>query len=287
VEKAFEALTRLVLIQPVFCQKCKKEFTFEEFIKHPCYKAGEVLSTGRPSSYIPQIQGSYVPQTNISKKEKKKLAKEKKREQKEKAKPERIKKIVENREKQEKLIEDMKKSKKIKKEKQFEPFIHFTGRSKTKEEAKSKLIIIPNVEEVEAVSNTFATKIAPEFGATSKKSTVDKRRFEELFEEREGIRGVIICDSSGLPIDSNMDIEISEEISAYVTSLFGKAKQLVQSLKEGGLKFIRLETSKGEVMIALEEQLILIIFTNLDRGDNYHNKHDDEGSEMSAGLVDV
>ena len=36
VEKAFEALTRLVLIQPVFCQKCKKEFTFEEFIKHPC-----------------------------------------------------------------------------------------------------------------------------------------------------------------------------------------------------------------------------------------------------------
>ncbi len=119
VEKAFEALTRLVLIQPQFCQKCKKEFTFEEFIKHPCYKAGEVLSTGRPSSYIPQIQGSYVPQTNISKKEKKKLAKEKKREQKEKAKPERIKKIVENREKQEKLIEDMKelydlKTKKVK-----------------------------------------------------------------------------------------------------------------------------------------------------------------------------
>ena len=82
-----------------------------------------------------------------------------------------------------------------------------------------------------------------------------KRRFEE----REGIRGFIICDSNGLPIDSNMDIEISEEFSAYVTSLIGKAKQLVQALKEGGLKFIRLETSKGEIMIALEEQLILII----------------------------
>jgi len=46
VEKAFEALTRLVLIQPVFCQKCKKEFTFEEFLNHPCYKTGDVLSTG-------------------------------------------------------------------------------------------------------------------------------------------------------------------------------------------------------------------------------------------------
>jgi len=232
----------------------------------------------RPSSYIPQTQGSYVPQTNISKKEKKKLAKEKKREQKEKAKPEKIKKIVENREKQEKLIEDMKKSKKIKKEKQLEPFIPFTGRSKTKEEGKSKLRIIPNVEEVEADSNTFATKIAPEFGATSKKSTVDKRRFEELFEElfeeHEGIRGVIICDSSGLPIDSNMDIEISEEISAYVTSLIGKGKQLVKALKEGGLKFIRLETSKGEVMIALEEQLILIILKG-EKGEKRTRDRDD------------
>jgi predicted regulator of Ras-like GTPase activity (Roadblock/LC7/MglB family) len=83
------------------------------------------------------------------------------------------------------------------------------------------------------------------------------------FEEREGIRGVIICDSSGLPIDSNMDIELSEEVAAYVTSLIGKGKQVVEALKEGSLKFIRLETSIGgeskETMIALEENLILII----------------------------
>jgi len=83
------------------------------------------------------------------------------------------------------------------------------------------------------------------------------------FEEREGIRGVIICDSSGLPIDSNMKIEISEEVAAYVTSLIGKGKQVVKALNEGVLKFIRLETSVGdesrEVMVALEENLILII----------------------------
>jgi len=83
------------------------------------------------------------------------------------------------------------------------------------------------------------------------------------FEEREGVRGVIICDSSGLPIDSNMDIEISEEVAAYVTSLIGKGKQVVEALKEGTLKFIRLETATGgksqETMVALEENLILII----------------------------
>ncbi|MBY8985257.1 MAG: roadblock/LC7 domain-containing protein [Candidatus Lokiarchaeota archaeon] len=79
------------------------------------------------------------------------------------------------------------------------------------------------------------------------------------FEEREGIRGVIICDSSGLPIDSNMEIEVSESIAAYVTSLIGKGKQVVEALNEGKLNFIRLETSSGETMIALEDQLILII----------------------------
>jgi len=48
-------------------------------------------------------------------------------------------------------------------------------------------------------------------------------------------------------------------VSAYITALIGKSKQCVDALKEGSLKFIRLETSKGEVMIALEEALILII----------------------------
>ena len=79
------------------------------------------------------------------------------------------------------------------------------------------------------------------------------------FEEREGIRGVIICDSAGLPIDSNVDISLSEEIAAYVTSLIGKSRQVVEALKEGTLNFIRLETSSGEVMVALETDLILII----------------------------
>ncbi|MBD3197608.1 MAG: hypothetical protein GF317_21315 [Candidatus Lokiarchaeota archaeon] len=79
------------------------------------------------------------------------------------------------------------------------------------------------------------------------------------FENKEGVRGVIICDSTGLPIKSNLNLDMTEEVSAYITSLIGKGKQVVDALKEGALKFIRLETSKGEIMIALEEQLILII----------------------------
>jgi len=57
-----------------------------------------------------------------------------------------------------------------------------------------------------------------------------------------------------------INFEINEEIlPGFVISLIKKAKELIKALKEGGMKFFRLETSKGETMIALEEQLILII----------------------------
>ncbi len=60
-----------------------------------------------------------------------------------------------------------------------------------------------------------------------------------------------------------MKIDISEEVAAYVTSLIGKGRQVVEALDEGILKFIRLETAVAgesrEVMVALEENLILII----------------------------
>ena len=79
------------------------------------------------------------------------------------------------------------------------------------------------------------------------------------FEEKEGVRGVIICDSTGLPIKSNLPIETTEEVAAYITALIGKSEQCVEALKEGNLNFIRLETTKGEIMIAREENLILII----------------------------
>jgi len=79
------------------------------------------------------------------------------------------------------------------------------------------------------------------------------------FEEKEGVRGVIICDTSGLPIKSNLDHEKTETVSAYLTALVGKSRQVVEALQEGALKFIRLETSKGEIMLALETNLLLVI----------------------------
>ncbi|MHA1821438.1 MAG: roadblock/LC7 domain-containing protein [Promethearchaeota archaeon] len=79
------------------------------------------------------------------------------------------------------------------------------------------------------------------------------------FSSMEGVRGVIVCDSEGLPIQSDLDTETTESVAAYITSLVGRAVNICEALKEGELNFIRLETAKGEVMIAPQEGLNLIV----------------------------
>ncbi|MHA1338455.1 MAG: roadblock/LC7 domain-containing protein [Promethearchaeota archaeon] len=79
------------------------------------------------------------------------------------------------------------------------------------------------------------------------------------FSSMEGVRGVIVCDSEGLPIQSDLDTETTEATAAYITSLIGRAKAICDALKEGNLNFVRLETEKGEVMIAPQEGLNLIV----------------------------
>ena len=86
------------------------------------------------------------------------------------------------------------------------------------------------------------------------------------FMQDDNTRAVIICDSEGLPIQSSFrgeQIERTEEIAAYITSLIDKAKKTAETLEEGRVNFVRLETDKGEVMIAPQENLILIVLRKL------------------------
>ncbi|MFW9935390.1 MAG: roadblock/LC7 domain-containing protein [Promethearchaeota archaeon] len=75
----------------------------------------------------------------------------------------------------------------------------------------------------------------------------------------EGVRGVIITNMEGLPISSNLNAEKTEVIAALVTSLVGKAKRVVDELGEGGMNFLTISTPQGEVMVAPEEDYILIV----------------------------
>ena len=76
-----------------------------------------------------------------------------------------------------------------------------------------------------------------------------------------GVRGVLICDTEGLPIGRSKELnqEAAEHVAAYITSLIGRAKNVTDALGEGDLNFVRLETLNGEIMIAPQEDLILIV----------------------------
>ena len=85
------------------------------------------------------------------------------------------------------------------------------------------------------------------------------RAIVKRFSSMDGVRGVIVCDQEGLPIQSDLDTETTEKTAAYITSLIGRARNICDALKEGELAFVRLETAKGEVMIANTEGLNLIV----------------------------
>jgi hypothetical protein len=151
----------------------------------------------------------YMPQTILSKKEKKRIAKEKKKEEKERAKLEKEKKRQVEREKQEKLLLDMKKSKKSQDEskkgvpptqepvsslfqtltqrtddidtiEKSDVFVPFISAEKKEDKKVSTLRIIPNVADIESESTGFTALTPPE-------SEVQKTQSKDL----------LICEQCG------------------------------------------------------------------------------------------
>jgi predicted regulator of Ras-like GTPase activity (Roadblock/LC7/MglB family) len=89
-----------------------------------------------------------------------------------------------------------------------------------------------------------------------------EKMFQKTLEslgKHEGVKGVIVTSKEGLPISSTMDSEKTEKISALITSLVGKAKSVVKEIGEGPLKFLTIDIENKEVLVAPEEECVLIV----------------------------
>ncbi|UJG42930.1 MAG: roadblock/LC7 domain-containing protein [Candidatus Heimdallarchaeum endolithica] len=96
---------------------------------------------------------------------------------------------------------------------------------------------------------------------------ISQKQFEETLKKLEShpsVRGVIITSNDGLPISStkNLSVEMRENVSALVASLVGRAKAVVSELEEGDLNFFTLDTTKGEILVAPEQDYVLIVLRN-------------------------
>jgi predicted regulator of Ras-like GTPase activity (Roadblock/LC7/MglB family) len=87
------------------------------------------------------------------------------------------------------------------------------------------------------------------------KSIIDRLKTQD------GVRGVIVTTMEGLPLSSDLDPETTENVAGIITSLVGKALDTVRLLREGGLSFLTLDTTQGQINIAPEEKegLILVV----------------------------
>ena len=75
-----------------------------------------------------------------------------------------------------------------------------------------------------------------------------------------GVKGVVICNSEGVPIRSNLPEEEEQVYSALISQLASKANSVVRTLDESDeLTFFRLRSKKHEIMIAPDKEYLLIV----------------------------
>mmetsp|Transcript_14071 Transcript_14071/g.24465 ORF Transcript_14071/g.24465 Transcript_14071/m.24465 type:complete len:99 (-) Transcript_14071:290-586(-) len=78
-----------------------------------------------------------------------------------------------------------------------------------------------------------------------------------------GVKGVLICNSEGVPIRSNLPAEDEQTYSALVSQLAMKANNVVRNLDEADeLTFLRIRSKKHEIMIAPDKEFLLIVIQN-------------------------
>ena len=89
---------------------------------------------------------------------------------------------------------------------------------------------------------------------------------EEIFNKvntHKGVEGIILADNEGVPIKSTFnDEQVTYFYTTSASMFIQKCKNVVKDLIEEDLNFIRIRTKLNEIMIAPEDEFILIVVQN-------------------------
>ena len=82
-------------------------------------------------------------------------------------------------------------------------------------------------------------------------------------QSHKGVKGVLIMNSDGVSIRSNLTPEETENYAALVSQLALKAAGVVRTLDDSDeLAFLRIRTKKHEIMIAPSPDYVLVVIQN-------------------------
>ena len=77
------------------------------------------------------------------------------------------------------------------------------------------------------------------------------------------MQGILIVNSDGVPIKSNLSKEDTETHSALISQLAAKATSVVRTLDPtNDLTFLRMRSKKHEIMVAPDKDFLLIVIQN-------------------------
>jgi predicted regulator of Ras-like GTPase activity (Roadblock/LC7/MglB family) len=95
------------------------------------------------------------------------------------------------------------------------------------------------------------------------KREVFERIIQNITNKFPDIYAALFISPEGFPINTwGVSLERAEEISALLSSLIGKTKEIIRQVKEGGeLQFIQIQTNVGGIRIAPQEEFILVTLT--------------------------
>ena len=82
-------------------------------------------------------------------------------------------------------------------------------------------------------------------------------------QSHKGVKGVLIMNSDGIPIRSNLSPEETEIYAALISQLAIKASSVVRTLEDTDeLSFLRIRSKKHEIMVAPDKDYILVVIQN-------------------------
>ncbi|UCE13681.1 MAG: roadblock/LC7 domain-containing protein [Candidatus Heimdallarchaeota archaeon] len=82
---------------------------------------------------------------------------------------------------------------------------------------------------------------------------------------RRGVKGILVCDEDGLPLQSNLPQSDAERVSAHVASLTKKVRSVSDALNHGRLQSVYVEMPKSEIIITPDEAAGFTIVVLKDR----------------------
>ncbi len=86
--------------------------------------------------------------------------------------------------------------------------------------------------------------------------------------KHKGVYGAVLCDTDGLPLQSSLPSEDTENVAANVASLVGKVKYISKEISKEVARSIRLELEVGDVEIIpdFDSEIIIVALVKREGG---------------------